>query len=116
MAQKIKIANREVELGERRIIDLEVPGLFSSSRLTLPIEVIRGLEDGPVLGVSAAVHGDEINGVEIAHRLLRSDIVENLKGTLIVVPIMNIYGFNIKSRYLPDRRDLNRCFPGKKDE
>lgn len=62
--------------------------------------------------VSAAMHGDEINGVEICRRLLKQKILKNIKGTLIIVPIVNVFGFNNKSRYLPDRRDLNRCFPG----
>jgi predicted deacylase len=75
--------------------------------------VIRGKEDGPILFVSAAIHGDEINGVEIIKRLLaRRRIGAKMKGTLIAVPIVNVFGFNRNSRYLPDRRDLNRCFPG----
>ncbi len=115
MAKILHIAHRDILPGQRAIIELEVPGLFSSTRMTVPVEIIRGVEDGPVLGVSAAVHGDEINGVEIAGRILHSPFINNLKGTLIIIPIMNIYGFNIKSRYLPDRRDLNRCFPGKRD-
>lgn len=62
--------------------------------------------------VSAAVHGDEVIGVEIIRRLLRSPQLEKLRGTLLVVPVVNSYGFLQRSRYLPDRRDLNRCFPG----
>jgi len=75
--------------------------------------VIRGKKNGPVLFVCAAIHGDEINGVEIIKRLLkRKELTTNINGTLIAVPVVNVTGFNSNSRYLPDRRDLNRCFPG----
>jgi len=75
-------------------------------------QVIRGRREGPCLFVSAAVHGDEINGVEIIRRLTRSTVFKHLRGTLIAVPVVNVYGFVRRSRYLPDRRDLNRSFPG----
>ncbi len=78
----------------------------------MPIEVIRGKDAGETLFITAAIHGDEINGVEIIKRLICHKALKNLKGTLIAIPIVNIFGFNTKSRYLPDRRDLNRCFPG----
>ena len=74
--------------------------------------VARGREDGPTLGLTAAVHGDEINGVEIIRRLTRASALRHLRGTLIAVPVVNVYGFITQSRYLPDRRDLNRSFPG----
>jgi hypothetical protein len=74
--------------------------------------VVHGRRSGPVLFVSAAVHGDEINGVEIIRRLLKVRALDNLKGTLLAVPIANPFGFIQRSRYLPDRRDLNRSFPG----
>jgi uncharacterized protein len=73
---------------------------------------MRGRSDGPILFVSAAIHGDEINGVEIIRRLLRLKSLAKLHGTLIAVPVVNVFGFLAHSRYLPDRRDLNRCFPG----
>jgi predicted deacylase len=75
-------------------------------------EVIRGRRDGPCLFVCAGVHGDEINGVEIIRRLIRTPALKYLRGTLIAVPVVNVYGFVRQSRYLPDRRDLNRSFPG----
>nr|WP_199302727.1 succinylglutamate desuccinylase/aspartoacylase family protein [Oscillatoria sp. FACHB-1406] len=80
--------------------------------LSLPVIVINGCEPGPRLWLSAAIHGDEINGVEIIHQVLQHVRPENLRGTLIAVPIVNVFGFIAQSRYLPDRRDLNRCFPG----
>ena len=78
----------------------------------MPVHVVHGRNAGPVLLVSAALHGDEINGVEIIRRLLTHKSMNRLKGTLIVIPVVNVYGFVSKSRYLPDRRDLNRSFPG----
>lgn len=106
------IGGQEVRLGERRQINLEVAKLYDFTGMSVPVEVVRGKQDGPTLFVSAAVHGDEINGVEIVKRLLHHRLLSRLYGTLIAVPIVNVFGFNTKSRYLPDRRDLNRCFPG----
>jgi hypothetical protein len=73
---------------------------------------VHGRRDGPVLMVCGAIHGDEINGVEIVRRVLTNTALRNLRGTLVAVPIVNIFGFVQRTRYLPDRRDLNRCFPG----
>ncbi len=102
----------QIEKGQRKKLDINVAKLYDYTDMTLTLEVIRGKEDGATLFVSAAMHGDEINGVEICRRLLKQKSLKDIKGTLIIVPIVNIYGFNNKSRYLPDRRDLNRCFPG----
>lgn len=78
----------------------------------MPTYVIKGKLSGPTLLVTAAIHGDEINGTEIVRRLLRLKILREIKGTLICVPVVNVYGYLYQSRYLMDRRDLNRCFPG----
>jgi hypothetical protein len=98
--------------GSRTTIDLPLAPLYTHAPLTMPVHVIRGRKAGPRLFVSAAIHGDEINGVEIIRRLLRLAVLKRLRGTLIAVPIVNIHGFVSQSRYLPDRRDLNRSFPG----
>lgn len=110
----MKFGNIKVNRGERQKIFLDVGALYDYTNLSIPIEVIRGKKDGPVLFVSAAIHGDEINGVEIIKRLLHFLKRKKINGTLIVVPVVNVFGFNLKSRYLPDRRDLNRSFPGSK--
>ena len=97
----------------RKQIEIPVAQLFDYTEMTIPVEVIRGNEPGPVLFISAAIHGDEINGTEIIRRLLaRRKLLSSIKGTLILVPVVNVFGFNRNIRYLPDRRDLNRCFPG----
>lgn len=112
MSDKLVIGGETIKKGERKRILLDVAKLYDFTDMNIPIEVIRGKQDGPILFVSGAVHGDEINGVEIVRRLLSKKSLKTIKGTLIAVPIVNVFGFNTKSRYLPDRRDLNRSFPG----
>lgn len=106
------IAGQAIKPGERKRVMIETAPLYDFTNTGIPVEVIRGKEDGPVLFVSAAIHGDEINGVDIIRRLLKHKSIRKIKGTLIAVPIVNVFGFNTKIRYLPDRRDLNRSFPG----
>lgn len=80
--------------------------------MTMPVQVRRGKRAGPCLFVCAAVHGDELNGIEIIRRLMRRRALARIRGTIIAVPLVNVYGVIERSRYLPDRRDLNRSFPG----
>ena len=108
----ITVDNVTINPGEHKTIDLQVGKLYTHSELTMPVQVWCGRQAGPVLFISAAIHGDELNGVEIIRRLLKVKALQRLKGTLITVPIVNLHGFINHSRYLPDRRDLNRCFPG----
>jgi len=113
VAQKpFVIGGEKIYPGERKNIHLDVASLYDYTKLGIPIEVIYGKKPGPTLFISAAIHGDEINGTEIISRLLRKPVLKNISGVLICVPIVNVFGFNTKSRYLPDRRDLNRSFPG----
>jgi predicted deacylase len=112
MAETIVIAGETIPLRSRRLIELPLPPLYAHSPLTLPVHVVRGVKDGPCLFVSAALHGDELNGTEIIRRLLKLVGLKHLRGTLIALPIVNVYGLIHHSRYLPDRRDLNRSFPG----
>jgi len=112
MSEPFIIGGKEIKPGNREIVEFALPALASHSELHIPVHVIRGKQSGPCLLVCAALHGDEINGIEIIRRLIGLKSISRLKGTLIAVPIMNIYGFIHMSRYLPDRRDLNRCFPG----
>lgn len=112
--QKIQIGDEIINPGERRVVMLPMPELYDCSPMYMPINVICGRRPGPVLTVIAAVHGDEINGVEIVRRLMRRKALNQISGTLITIPIVNVYGFIYQSRYLMDRRDLNRSFPGKK--
>lgn len=106
------ISGHTIKRGERKKIHLKIGKLYDNTDINIPVEVIRGKLDGPTLFVSAAVHGDELNGVEICKRLLDMRQLKEISGTLLVIPIVNVFGFNNLSRYLPDRRDLNRSFPG----
>ncbi|MFC4259474.1 succinylglutamate desuccinylase/aspartoacylase family protein [Marinobacter lacisalsi] len=106
------IADTEIKAGTRQTVEVPVAKLYTHTPLHIPVEVIHGRRDGPVLMVCGAIHGDEINGVEIVRRVLKNSALRHLRGTLLAVPIVNIFGFVQRTRYLPDRRDLNRCFPG----
>jgi predicted deacylase len=102
----------DVPPGGRQRVNIPVAQAYGQAEVSLPVVVINGRRPGPRLFVSAAVHGDEINGVEIVRRLLNMPVVQKLNGALIAAPIVNVYGFLNQNRYLPDRRDLNRSFPG----
>ncbi len=107
-----EIGGQQIASGTRETVELEVSVLANSTRLNLPVHVVHGAKPGPVLFLSGVVHGDEILGVEIIRRILGARELENLSGTLLAVPIVNSFGFLTHSRYMPDRRDLNRSFPG----
>ncbi len=98
--------------GTAREVELPVAPLYTHDNLSMSVRVVNGKKPGPTLFVCAAIHGDEINGVEIIRRLLLHRSLKNLRGTLLAIPIVNVYGFLNHSRYLPDGRDLNRSFPG----
>jgi predicted deacylase len=108
----IKVGDSVVQPGERATVRLPVADLYTGTSLSMPVHVVCGRRDGPVLFVSAAIHGDELNGVEVIRRLLKRRALSSIRGTLLAVPIVNVHGFLDQSRYLPDRRDLNRSFPG----
>jgi predicted deacylase len=108
----IKVGTSVINPGERATVRLPVADLYTGTSLAMPVHVVCGRRDGPTLFVSAAIHGDELNGVEIIRRLLKRKVLSAMRGTLLAVPIVNVHGFLDQSRYLPDRRDLNRSFPG----
>ncbi len=107
-----RLGEVEVKPGTRQTIDLPVSVLSDHTPVTMSAHVIHGRRPGPTVFVSAGIHGDEVIGVEIVRRLLTIRNLQTLRGTLICIPIVNAPGFLIRSRYLPDRRDLNRSFPG----
>jgi predicted deacylase len=109
--EKLIIGEMEIPKGTETKVNLELPKLYGTPT-KLPIRIIRGKKQGPTVFISAAIHGDELNGIEIIRRLRKLNVLKKLKGTLILVPIVNVYGVMTLSRYLPDRRDLNRSFPG----
>ncbi|MEX5728185.1 putative deacylase [Rhodovulum iodosum] len=106
------LGGETVAAGQRRTVDLPVSVLSDHTPVTMSAHVIHGKRAGPTVFVTAGVHGDEVIGVEVVRRLLSLPVLGSLRGTLIAVPIVNAFGFLARSRYLPDRRDLNRAFPG----
>ncbi|ABM61037.1 succinylglutamate desuccinylase/aspartoacylase family protein [Halorhodospira halophila] len=106
------ISDQAVPPGERRTVQLDVAQLYTHTPVGMPVHVVHGRRDGPTLCLSAAIHGDEINGIEIIRRVLALPQLRRMRGTLLAVPIVNVFGVLAQTRYLPDRRDLNRSFPG----
>lgn len=106
------IAGETVAPGARRRVDLPIGRLASGTWLEMPLEVLCGDREGPTIWLSGAIHGDEVIGVEIVRQVLDRLEPAALAGQIIAAPIVNVFGFVIESRYLPDRRDLNRSFPG----
>ncbi|MFK7958155.1 MAG: succinylglutamate desuccinylase/aspartoacylase family protein [Lysobacterales bacterium] len=107
-----ELAGKTFAPGERGAVDVELPGLYTQAETHMPVHVLCGKKPGPKLLVSAVIHGDELNGLEIVRRLLVSKSIRPLRGVLVAVPVVNVYGCLNRSRYLPDGRDLNRSFPG----
>ncbi|MGQ9424910.1 succinylglutamate desuccinylase/aspartoacylase family protein [Gilvimarinus sp. F26214L] len=108
----LQIGDYEIKPGEHRTIELPLAAMVTHNDVEMTVHVVSGRKAGPVLFVNAAIHGDELNGVEVIRRLLKQRQLNRLSGTLIAIPIVNVYGFLNNSRYLPDGRDLNRSFPG----
>lgn len=109
---KLHIGNHSLLPGTTTQLEIPVAKLYTDTDISMPVHVIRGKKTGPTLFVSAAVHGNELNGIEIIRRLIHSKQLRITHGTLILVPMVNVYGVLNQSRYMPDRRDLNRMFPG----
>lgn len=112
MNEPFGIGGQEIAPGRMARIQLPAARLPIHTMLNLPITVVNGAGDGTRLWLSATLHGDELNGMEIIRRVIEQLDPATMKGLLIAVPIVNVFGFINQSRYLPDRRDLNRSFPG----
>jgi hypothetical protein len=111
--EPFELLGRTIEPGERAMLDLELSESFTGGAVATPVQVIHGSNPGRVLCLVAGIHGDEIVGIEIVRRIVEQIDVESLSGTVITMPVANPMGFRQSSRYLPDRRDLNRYFPGR---
>jgi predicted deacylase len=109
---RMKLLGAEVPPGTRKRLNWTSGTAMEGFVVPVPVIVVNGKGPGPVLCLTAAVHGDELNGIEVVRRVLDDLDVEELNGAVIAVPIVNIQGFYRGMRYLPDRRDLNRYFPG----
>lgn len=113
--KKIVIAGEEIRPGEFKEININIARLPSHTKIETPVYVSRSNEDGPTLGLMAGMHGDEINGMEIVRRILDSGFHKVQRGTVICIPVINVYGFLNYSRDVPDGKDINRSFPGSKN-
>jgi predicted deacylase len=111
-AEPLEVGDATIEPGERRRLELPVARLPTGTPVSIPVEVVHGAGEGPRIWLSGAVHGDEVVGVQIIQRVTGRLDPRELAGAVLAVPIVNVFGFLQQSRYLPDRRDLNRSFPG----
>ncbi len=109
---RFSVAGTAVAPGTTAEIRLKVAEQYTADPISIPVTVVRGRRAGPTLFVTATVHGDELNGVGIIRGLLNDHPLDDLAGTLIAVPVANVPAFLHLDRRLPDRRDLNRGFPG----
>ncbi len=107
-----EIGGADVKPGRSAQVELPVDRLITGAPMSMPVTVLHGANDGPTVWINAAVHGDELNGVEVVNRVLADLDPKLMNGTLLAVPVVNVHGFMSGDRYLPDRRDLNRSFPG----
>jgi predicted deacylase len=112
--KKVTIANNEIQPGEFREININIARLPSHTVIDTPIYVSRSLQEGPVLALIAGMHGDELNGMEIVRRFLDRGLHKVKRGTVVCMPVINVYGFLNYSREVPDGKDVNRSFPGSK--
>ena len=112
MRESFAIGGVRVRAGTVRALELPITRLVTGADVTLPVRVVHGREDGPCIWVNAAIHGDEVVGVEVVRQVMAGLDPKTFRGTLVAVPIVNVLGFMTGDRYLPDRRDLNRSFPG----
>ena len=108
----LTICDVTIQPGEKVTLAFPTPEFYTCAPMHISMHVIHGKTKGPVLLIAAAMHGDEVNGIEIIQRLLRLKSLENLSGTLIAIPVVNVYGLIARSRNLPDGRDLEGSFPG----
>ena len=117
MASALRLFGREIRPGRIRSFQVEVSESYTGHPVRIPVTVVAGARPGPVCFVTAAVHGDELNGVGAVRRLISEAkaLSLRLRGALVCLPLVNVLGFHVHSRYLPDRRDLNREFPGNPD-
>lgn len=112
LVEPFSIAGEEIAPGTTRDLAFPITTMATGNASALAVRVLHGSKPGPAVFVSAAIHGDEIVGTAVVQRLAQGIDPQALAGTLLLVPVANIFGFMTHSRYLPDRRDLNRSFPG----
>jgi predicted deacylase len=110
--KNITILKETILPGESKTINMEIAKLHTMTKLKIPIIVERSKFHGPTVLLTAGLHGDEINGIEIVRQLIVQKINKPKTGTIICIPVINVFGFLNQTREFPDKRDLNRVFPG----
>lgn len=113
--ERFHILDKEVLPGETKTVNLKIAQLHTMTELKIPIIVSHSDVKGPVVLLSAGLHGDEFNGIETVRQIIRKKINRPKKGTIICIPVINVFGFVNQSREFPDGRDLNRVFPGSRE-
>ena len=108
----ISILGHDIPLGASKEINFNIAKLHTSTAIEVPVIIERSKKPGPTILFTAGIHGDEINGVDIVRQLIATKINKPKRGTIICMPILNVFGFLNSSRNFPDGRDLNRVFPG----
>lgn len=114
MPDPIEIKGEKIFPGEDKQVHISIARLPTYTSIDLPVRIIRAEKDGPVVLLSGGLHGDEINGIEIVRRLISNNQLNLISGTIIAIPLMNVYGFIQNVRGVPDGKDINRSFPGTK--
>jgi len=114
LMKELIIADQSIRPGEFKEININIARLPSRTQIDTPIYIYRAPEEGPVLALTAGMHGDEINGMEIVRRIIDLGYNKVKKGTVLCMPVINVYGFLNYSREVPDGKDINRSFPGSK--
>ncbi|WP_339660045.1 succinylglutamate desuccinylase/aspartoacylase family protein [uncultured Polaribacter sp.] len=111
-SEDLEILGERIKLGESRKLNFNNARLFTGTAVEVPVFIERSINPGPTVLITAGIHGDEVNGIEIVREILTHKLNKPTRGTVICMPIVNIFGFINKSRFFPDGRDLNRQFPG----
>lgn len=111
----LEILGKKIPPGKGAVINLNMAKLYTTTSVEVPVIIERSKKPGPVVLLTAGIHGDEINGVEIVRQIISKNINKPVKGTIICIPVVNVFGFLNMAREFPDGRDLNRVFPGTKN-
>lgn len=111
----LKILGEEIPVGKSTTINFNIAKLYTSTKVEIPVIVERSKKPGPVILITAGIHGDEINGVEVVRQIIAKKINKPARGSIICIPVLNVFGFLSMNRFFPDGRDLNRVFPGTKN-
>lgn len=113
MPEELKLLDTRIRKGESKVVNLDIARLPSGMMINMPVYFFRSMKSGPILLFLGGLHGDEVNGIEIVRRMISEGQFSNLQqGTVVAIPVLNVFGFLNYSREVPDGKDVNRSFPG----